>query len=92
MSPSFSLHVCTTLATINHSIDTILLDCGSSISSISTALVNQLGLPTSTAPSIQVLFELDMLTTKFVALEQENQRLLRDLQDVSTEKAHLLEL
>ena len=35
---------------------------------------------------MRVLSELDMLTTKFVALEQENQRLIRDLQHVSTEK------
>ena len=32
---------------------------------------------------MQVLSELDMLTNKFVALEQENQRLLGDLQQVS---------
>ena len=37
---------------------------------------------------LRVLFELDMLTTKFVALEQENQRLIGDLQHVSTEKTH----
>ena len=55
-SASSSSQVCTTLATINHSTHTILLDSGSSISSISTALVHQLGLPTTTAPSIQVLF------------------------------------
>jgi hypothetical protein len=36
---------------------------------------------------MRVLSELDMLTTKFVALEQENQKLLVDLQHVSTEKA-----
>ena len=35
---------------------------------------------------MRVLSELDMLTTKFVALEQENQRLLGDLQQVSVEK------
>ena len=34
-----------------------------------------------------ILFELDCLSTKFVALEQENQRLLRDLQQISVEKA-----
>ena len=55
-SASSSSQVCTALATINHSTHTILLDSGSSISSISTALVHQLGLPTTTAPSIQVLF------------------------------------
>ena len=36
---------------------------------------------------MRVLSELDMLTNKFVALEQENQKLLVDLQHVSTEKA-----
>ena len=36
---------------------------------------------------MRVISELDMLTTKFVALEQENQKLLVDLQHVSTEKA-----
>jgi hypothetical protein len=36
---------------------------------------------------MRVLLELDMLTNKFVALEQENQKLLVDLQHVSTEKA-----
>ena len=40
---------------------------------------------------MRVLSELDMLTTKFVALEQENHRLLGDLQQVSTEKAHQYE-
>ena len=55
-SASSSSRVCTALATINHCTHTILLDTGSSISSISTALVHRLGLPTSTAPSIQVLF------------------------------------
>ena len=40
---------------------------------------------------IHVLSELDMLMTKFVALEQENQRLLGDLKHVSTEKAHQYE-
>ena len=35
---------------------------------------------------MRVLSELDMLTNKFVALEQENQKLLVDLQHVSTEK------
>ena len=34
-----------------------------------------------------VLSELDMLTNKFVALEHENQRLLKDLQHVTAEKA-----
>ena len=48
--------VCTVLATINHFTHTILLDSGSSISSIRVALVHQLGLSTSTAPSMQVLF------------------------------------
>ena len=38
-----------------------------------------------------VLYELDMLTNKFVALQQENQRLLGDLQHVSTEKAQQYE-
>ena len=32
-----------------------------------------------------------MLTNKFVALEHENQRLIGDLQHVSTEKAHQYE-
>ena len=52
------------LGTINHSTHTILLDSGSSISSISTALVHQLGLPTSTTPSIQAqcTFTLGTLT------------------------------
>ena len=36
---------------------------------------------------MRVISELDMLTTKFVALEQENQIFLVDLQHVSTEKA-----
>ena len=40
---------------------------------------------------MRVLSELDMLTNKFVALEQENQRLLEDLQHVSTEKAQQYE-
>ena len=53
-SASSSSDVCTTLATINHPTHTILLDSGSNISSISTALVHQV--PTTTAPSIQVLF------------------------------------
>jgi hypothetical protein len=35
----------------------------------------------------RILSELDLLTTKFVALEQENQKLLGDLQHVSVEKA-----
>ena len=34
---------------------------------------------------MRVLSELDMLTNKFVALEHENQRLIGDLQHVSTE-------
>jgi hypothetical protein len=36
---------------------------------------------------MRVLSELDMLTNKFVALEQENQRLLGNLQQVTVEKA-----
>ena len=40
--------VCTALTTINHFTHTILLDYGSSISSIITTLIHQLGLPTST--------------------------------------------
>ena len=36
---------------------------------------------------MRVLSELDLLTHKFVALEQENQRLLGDLQQLSVEKA-----
>ena len=40
---------------------------------------------------MRVLSELDMLTTKFVALEQENQRLLGDLQQVSAEKVQQYE-
>ena len=36
---------------------------------------------------MRVLSELDLLTNKFVALEQENQRLLGDLQQLSVEKA-----
>jgi hypothetical protein len=35
----------------------------------------------------RILSELDLLTTKFVALEHENQKLLGDLQQVSVEKA-----
>ena len=35
----------------------------------------------------RILSELDLLTTKFLALEQENQKLLGDLQQVSVEKA-----
>jgi hypothetical protein len=35
----------------------------------------------------RILLELDLLTTKFVAWEQENQKLLGDLQQVSVEKA-----
>ena len=38
-----------------------------------------------------VLSELNMLTTKFAALEQENQRLLGDLQQVSVEKVQQYE-
>jgi hypothetical protein len=40
---------------------------------------------------MRVLSELDMLSTKFVALEQENQRLLGDLQQVTAEKAQQYE-
>ena len=40
---------------------------------------------------MRVLSELDMLSTKFVALEQENQRLLGDLQQVSAEKVQQVE-
>ena len=40
---------------------------------------------------MRVLSELDMPTNKFVALEQENQRLLGDLQHMSTEKAQQYE-
>ena len=40
---------------------------------------------------MRVLSELDMLTNKFVALEHENQRLLVDLQKMSTEKAEQYE-
>ena len=36
---------------------------------------------------IRILSELDLLTTKFVTLEQENKKLLGDLQQVSVEKA-----
>ena len=36
---------------------------------------------------MRILSELDLLTTKFVALEQENHKLLGDLQQVSVEKA-----
>ena len=36
---------------------------------------------------MRVLSEMDMLTRKFVALEQENHKLLVELQHVSTEKA-----
>ena len=36
---------------------------------------------------MRVLSEMDMLTSKFVALEQENLKLLDELQHVSTEKA-----
>ena len=42
--------------------------------------------PVSKQEYMRVLSELDMLTNKFVALEQENQRLLGDLQQVSAEK------
>ena len=35
---------------------------------------------------MRVISELDMLTTKFIALEQENQKLLIDSHHVSTEK------
>jgi hypothetical protein len=35
----------------------------------------------------RILSEPDFLVTKFVALEQENQKLLGDLQQVSVEKA-----
>jgi hypothetical protein len=35
----------------------------------------------------RILSELHLLTTKFVALEQENQKLLGDLQQLSLEKA-----
>ena len=40
---------------------------------------------------MRILSELDMLLTKFVALEQENQRLLGDLQQVSAEKVQQFE-
>ena len=40
---------------------------------------------------MRVLSELDMLTTKFVAFEQENQRLLGDLQQVNVEKVQQYE-
>ena len=40
---------------------------------------------------MRVHSELDMLTTKFVALGQENQILLGDLQQVSVEKAQQYE-
>ena len=40
---------------------------------------------------MRVLSELDMLSTKFVALEQENQILLGHLQQVSAEKVHQFE-
>ena len=40
---------------------------------------------------MRILSELDMLTTKFVALEQENQRLLGDLQQVSADKVQQYE-
>ena len=36
---------------------------------------------------MRVLGDLERLTTKFMALEQENQRFLRDLQQVNVEKA-----
>ena len=42
--------------------------------------------PVSRDEYMRVLSELDCLSTKFIALEQENQRLLGDLQQVSTEK------
>ena len=42
--------------------------------------------PVSKQEYMRVLSELDMLTNKFVALEQENQRLLGDVQQVSAEK------
>ena len=35
---------------------------------------------------MRVISELDLLTTKFVALEQENHKLLGDLQQVTVEK------
>jgi hypothetical protein len=35
---------------------------------------------------MRVVSELDMLSTKFLALEQENQRLLGDVQQVTAEK------
>ena len=37
---------------------------------------------------MRVLSELDLLSNKFVALEQENQKLLGDLQQVTAEKTH----
>ena len=37
---------------------------------------------------MRVLSELDLLSNKFVALEQENHKLLGDLQQVTAEKAH----
>ena len=42
--------------------------------------------PVSREEYMWVLSELDCLSTKFIALEQENQRLLGDLQQVSAEK------
>jgi hypothetical protein len=35
----------------------------------------------------RILSELDLLTTNFIALEQENQKFLGDLQHVSAKKA-----
>ena len=42
--------------------------------------------PVSREEYMRVLSELDCLSTKFIALEQENQKLLGDLQQVSAEK------
>ena len=42
--------------------------------------------PVSREEYMRVLSELDCLSTKFIALEQENQKLLADLQQVSTDK------
>ncbi|MCO5577880.1 hypothetical protein L7F22_031715, partial [Adiantum nelumboides] len=53
---SSSCMVCSTLAQRGNTSQEVLLDLCSSISSISKQLVQELGLHTSKAPSIKVLF------------------------------------
>ena len=55
-STSSTSPVCTAIARLQHTTQEVLLDSGSSISSISADLVTRLQLPTSHAPPIKILF------------------------------------